>query len=225
MSSIVAACAGSARALAACPCSWRTRSSRSAASPASSTPKPAGRPERARVQADQPVARPSGTCRRRPRPAFGRDALGQRARPLDHLARRPAGEGQQQDPLGRHALARPATRPARTASSSCPCPRRRGSAAGRRVRRRRPLLVVEAARRRIGDSRLRGEHVFDHSDRPPGRKRRRRRARGSLPFAHGRGRKPAHRHGAVRRRRRLDGDRRAARARALEVPLRRGQSR
>ncbi len=88
---------------AAWPCSSRTKSSRSAASPASSTPKPGSQAERGGVQAHHAVGdRVKRAAHDRAR--VRRHPLGQRTRALDHLARRAAREREQQDPLGGHAL-------------------------------------------------------------------------------------------------------------------------
>ena len=81
--------------VAARPCSWRTRSITSAASPVSRIEKPSGRPERRPRVAAGCGARPSGTCRRRPR-ALARGpcpSRRQRATALrcHHLPRRRAG--------------------------------------------------------------------------------------------------------------------------------------
>ena len=139
---------------------------RSAASPASSTPKPGVEAERGGVQAHQAVRDASGTCRRRTRARVGRDALGeQRARSVDHLARGAARERRAAGSARPGPPRRAATPHGRTGSSSCPCRPRPGSTAGRRVRRGGPLLGVERIEPHARIAVI--EHVFQNQGQPP----------------------------------------------------------
>ena len=140
----------------AAPCSSRTRSITSAASPESSIEKPSGSPSatacRRRVRCAIEWNVPP-TIRARRRDAGERRRVGeQRLAAVHHLARRAPGEGERHDALGRDPARRPATRPGPSARWSCRCRRRRGSAAGRPRRSPPP-----AARRSAG--RARGTYV------------------------------------------------------------------
>ena len=122
--------------------------------------------ERDRVLAHEPV--PDRVERAAEHAA--RAAAGRRARPVDHLARGPPGEGQEQDPLVRHpaldeagdprAERRRLARPRAGEHEQVPAVVVGGGA----------LLVVETGERaRVGE-RVGSEHVFAECRRSPGRR-------------------------------------------------------